>query len=102
MTKNKKNVKNKKDANICFCTKSQKKKEMEIFAFCVITFQPIINKAYYAPQNDRQNLSFVKDIHTYGNKMARNGRTKDIYIETFFCIQTLYGNSKHFKKKLNI
>ena len=40
-----KNVKNKKDANICFCTKSQKKKEMEIFAFCIINFQPIINKA---------------------------------------------------------
>ena len=39
-----KNAKNAKDANFCFCTKSQKKKEMEIFAFCVITFEPIISK----------------------------------------------------------
>ena len=30
--------------NICFCTKSQKKREMEIFTFCVITFEPIISK----------------------------------------------------------
>ena len=42
-----------------------------------------------AYQNNRQNLSFVKDIHTYGEKMARNGRTKDIYKGTFICIQTL-------------
>ena len=32
-----------KDANVCFCKKWQKK-EMEIFAFCVITFEPIISK----------------------------------------------------------
>ena len=31
----------------------------------------------------------MKDIHTYGEKMARNGRTKDIYKGTFVCIQTL-------------
>ena len=86
-----KNVKNKKDANTCFCTKSRKK-EMEIFAFCVITFQPIISKSCEAPQNDRHNLSFVKDYHTYGKKMARNGRTKDIYKGTFICIQTLFGD----------
>ena len=68
------NAKNAKDANVCFCTKS-KKKEMEIFTFCVITFEPSISKTCPAPQNDSQNLSFVKDEHTYGEKMARNGRT---------------------------
>ncbi len=31
----------------------------------------------------------MKDIHTYREKMARNGRTKDIYKGTFVCIQTL-------------
>ena len=31
----------------------------------------------------------MKDIHTYGKEMARNGRTKDIYKGTFVCIQTL-------------
>ena len=69
--------KNEKDENICFCTKSQKK-EMEVFAFCVITFKPILKVRPQAPQNDRQNLSFVKDEHTYGKKMARKGRTKVI------------------------
>ena len=47
---------------------NRKKKEMEIFAFCVITFKPIISKTCYAPQNDHQNLSLVKDEHTYGKK----------------------------------
>ena len=28
-------------------------------------------------------------MHTYGQKMARNGRTKDIYKGPFICIQTL-------------
>ena len=32
------------------------------FAFCVITFQPIEVQTCSAPQNDRQNLVFVKDI----------------------------------------
>ena len=45
---------------------------MEIFAFCVITFQPIINKTCLAPQNDRQNLSFVKATNVVGEKMAGN------------------------------
>ena len=62
MTQNEKKTKN---ANECFCTKSQKKTEMEIFAFCVITFEPL--------QNDYLNLNFVKDDHTYGQKLARNG-----------------------------
>ena len=68
---------------------------MEIFAFCIITFQPIVSKTYQAPQNDRQNLSFVKDDYTYGKKMARKGRTKDIYKGTFVCIQTL--SQKNFR-----
>ena len=28
---------------------------------------------YKAPQNDRLNLSFVKDLHIVGEKMTRNG-----------------------------
>ena len=72
MTKNKKNTKKLKDANFSFCTKSQKR-EMEIFAFCVINFEPIISKTCQALKNGRQNLSFVKDEHKYGEKMARNG-----------------------------
>ena len=32
-----------------------------------------------APQNDCLNLSFVKDEHTYGKKMAGNGGNIVIY-----------------------
>ena len=53
--------------------KMAKKKEAEIFAFCVITFEPIKIKTCSAPQNDRLNFSFVKDIYVYGGKVARNG-----------------------------
>ena len=56
------------------------------FVFCAITFQPIIVR----PQNDRQKLSFVKDEHTYGKKMARKCCTKVIYKGAFVCIQTLF------------
>ena len=47
-----------------------------------ITFDPIKIQTHKAPQNDRQKLSFVKDTHTV-KQMARNGRTKVIYKETF-------------------
>ena len=64
---------------------------MEIFAFCVITFEAN-HKYFKAPQNDCQNLSFVKDEHTYGKKMARNGCTKVIYKGTFISNQSLNPN----------
>ena len=51
--------------------KNGKKKEMEIFAYCVITYEPIISKTCQAPQNDHQNFSFVKDEHTYGRRKAK-------------------------------
>jgi hypothetical protein len=84
-----KNAKNTKEANVSICTKSHTKKEMEIFAFCVITYELIISKSCQAPQNDRLDLSFVKDEHTYGKKMARKGRTKVIYKGTFISKQSL-------------
>ena len=36
-----KNAKKAKDANVCFCKKMAKKKEMEIFAIRIIIFDPI-------------------------------------------------------------
>ena len=56
---------------------------MKIFAYCVLTFEPIMSKTCQAPQNDPQNLRFVKDEHTYGKEMARKGRKKVIYKGTF-------------------
>ena len=45
------------------------------FAFYVITFEPIDIEVQtcLAPQNDRLNLSFVKDTYVDGGKLARNG-----------------------------
>ena len=40
---------------------NHKNLEVEIFAFCVITFE-----IHLAPQNDHLNLSFVKDIYVDG------------------------------------
>jgi hypothetical protein len=54
-------------------------------AFCVITFVPIKIKTHAAPQNDRLNLSFVKDEHIDGKKMARNGHRRAIYQLLFLC-----------------
>ena len=36
---------------------------MEKNAFCVITFEQIKIQTHSAPQNDRLNFSFVKDIY---------------------------------------
>jgi hypothetical protein len=44
------------------------------FAFCVITYEPIEVQTCSAPQNDRQNLVFVKDIKVVVEKMTRNRR----------------------------
>ena len=59
--------------------------KMEIFALCVINLEPIRFQACYAHQNDRLNLSFVKDKHTVRGKMARNSRKLAI----FYCYSFL-------------
>ena len=59
-----------------FLLQNCKKTELEIFAFCVITFEPIKIQTCSAPQKDRLNLSFVKDENTVGEKwpkMVPNG-----------------------------
>ena len=57
-------------------------KDLLFFAcvvFCVITFEPIMIKTCSAPQNDRQNFSFVKDTCVDGEKLARNGQKTATY-----------------------
>ena len=44
-----------------------------MFAFCVITFEPIKIQTCSASQNDRLNVSFVKDTYVDGEKVDRNG-----------------------------
>ena len=63
---------------------------MKIFLFFAITFQPIITKTCEAPLNDRQNLSFVKDKHSYGEKMARKAHKKAFYKVYFISEHTLF------------
>ena len=50
------------------------------FAFCVITFEPIEVHTCSAPQNDRLNLSLVKENNVDGGKLARNGRKMTILV----------------------
>ena len=69
--------------------KNGKKREMEIVAFCVKTFEPIKNKTFEVHQNDRQNFSFVKDEHIYVKRMVRKGCKKVIYKGTFISKQSL-------------
>ena len=57
---------------------------MEIFAFIVIAFEPIKIQTCSPPQNNHLNLSFVKDKHTVGKKMAIYGRKMAIYQLLFF------------------
>ena len=52
--------------------------QKNIFAFCVIFFETIEVQTRSAPQNDRLNLSFVKDIYVNGRKLARNGQKTTI------------------------
>ena len=56
---------NPKNANECFC---KKKRNGNICILCL-------------------NLSLVKDYHTYGQKMARNGRKIAIYESVSFLIR---------------
>ena len=57
-----------------FFLQNRKKTETEKNAFCVINFESIEVQTHSALQNDRLNLSFVKDIDVDGRKVARNGR----------------------------
>ena len=68
----------------CYFLKVSRAPARPPFTSEAIKFEPI--KIYYckAPQNDRLNLIFVKDKHTVGRKMARNGRKMGIsYCHSF-------------------
>ena len=47
--------------------------------FYVVPFDPIKFLTRYTPQNDRLNLSFLKDFNVVGQKMARKGRKMAIF-----------------------
>ena len=88
--KNAKNAKITKNSTYeIFFLQNRTKTKMEKIAFCVITFHPIKIKTHSAPQNDRLNFSFVKDIHVDGGNLAWNSFKTAICQCTFFLL-TLY------------
>ena len=72
-----------------WCIKFATGVEMEIFAVCVITFEPIKIQTCSSLQNDLLNLSFVKDINTVGKKITRNSPTAAIYKFSFVSEQSI-------------
>ena len=62
-----------KKHNLCFFL------FLAFIAFCVITVVPIMIQTCSGPQNDRLNLSFVKDFLIGGTKMTRIGHNLAIY-----------------------
>ena len=53
-----------------FFLQNHTKMKMEKIAFCFITFELIKIQTHSAPQNDRLNFSFLKDIHVDGGNLA--------------------------------
>ena len=51
----------------------QARKNTDFNQYFVVAFDPIKISTHYAPQNDRWNLSFVKDIYVVAKKMTTNG-----------------------------
>ena len=73
--KRKNNNKKRNITQIRFFFTKLHKNEMEIFAFGVITFEPINIQTCLAPQNVCLNISFVKDVHVHScqKKMIQSG-----------------------------
>ena len=69
-TQKRKNAKITKNSTYDFFLQDRSKMKMEKIAFCVITFEPIKIQTHSAPQKDRLNFSFVKDINAEGGNLA--------------------------------
>ena len=80
-----------------FFVQNRSKMKMEKIAFCVITFEQIKMQTNSAPQNDRLNFSFVKDIHVVGQQITRKGRKTAIYQSQILVI-SLYINSQRLRQ----
>ena len=72
-----------------------KKEETEKFWIYVVTFDPIQIQTTLAPQNDNQQLSFVKDSYIVAKKMTRigckmaNSYRCDIYMRSDYSMTNL-------------
>ena len=57
----------------------QARKNTDLNQYFVVAFDPIKISTKYAPQNDRWNLSFVKDIYVVTKKITTNGPKRPIF-----------------------
>jgi len=57
----------------------QARKNTDLNQYFVVDFDPIKISTHYAPQNDRWNLSFVKDIYVVTKKITTNGPKRPIF-----------------------
>ena len=57
----------------------QARKNTDFNQYFVVAFDPIKISTHYAPQNDRWNLSFVKDMYVVAKKMTTNGPKRAIF-----------------------
>ena len=57
--------------SVFFLTKL-KKTELGNFVFHIVAFDSIEFQICLDPQNDKQNISFVKDVHVVDKKMTKN------------------------------
>ena len=57
----------------------QASKNTDLNKHFVVAFDPIKISTHYAPQNDRWNLSFVKDICVVAKKMTTNCPKRAIF-----------------------
>ena len=57
----------------------QARKNTDFNQCFVAAFDPIKISTHYTPQNDRWNLSFVKDIYVVAKKMTTNGPKRAIF-----------------------
>ena len=69
-------------------------KKKDFNQYHVVAFDPIKIYTHLAPQNDRLNLSFVKDIYVVAKKMARNVQKMAIF-ETWIFIFFSYKIENH-------
>ena len=88
--------------------KTQLSKNIGIY---VIAFDPIEIQTQQAPQNDRRNLSFVKDTNVVGNRMTRKGPKMTIWKGCLFnfrmdfsllILNQIWGFERKFKKGLTL
>ena len=70
--------------------------ETEKFVFFAVAFDPIKIQTCSAPQNDRPQLSFLKDMYVVGKKMTRNGSKKAKLKGSIFYIESEYNYNNYY------